>query len=476
MFLLIACASTALTGTAIERHVDENDDGRRDTVADFYEYDTDGDGTADRIVDWVDVDEDGEADRQLILSLPGGQPGPRSFGFLIEEMKPGPATTAAGARRTFWPVLDGVYIQPRDQFHCDFHGDLFFTYMKYDSREAKWVVQEENPYCFYDPDGDGLSEESLRFAGLGPSISSIRWSFDCDNDGSLDRGKASASPTHAGERSNDRVTDRANDRAADREGDRANTRVDDHATDRVDYSGTYDYDLSLTATGRARVPAALSRTIPVRGEDVITLLDWSHARDYAKKAVMLRSLLAFDENDRNVDVKNPETGERWEGVIAKVPPGFSQIGNPNCGTANKRYELRNVPSHFLEIYFSPVDGRIHLKGAGEGWIEIDRDDDGTIDARLEMQDRSGDGTFDTWFWDGDKDGVYEHAYRKPEGPEWDPIPVAIDFHELHRYDSLIRERTGLEQGERFRAEVELWSALGRFVPIDSLKTAGAVQD
>jgi hypothetical protein len=226
----------------------------------------------------------------------------------------------------------------------------------------------------------------------------------------------------------------------------------------------------VTAEGRPPLAPAFVETLQLRNDLTVSLLSWDRAREFAARADWRRALLVFDEIDSNHDPADDDRHERWEGVIAEGVEGFPQIGSPACGRMGKRYELRRAkrlgdpvdPAGPVSLYLSGVDWRIHLQGAKVGWIEIDHDDDLSIDARLAMQDEDGDGFFDTWYWDGDADGNADHTYRAPD-PLATPIPMEWEAIAAAE-DSIRTAYGGLDQEARFRADVERWVRAGRFVP------------
>jgi len=423
--------------------LDENGNGIVDRIEDVYLYDHGADGTIDRAIDWTDLDGDGSADRQAIYYLSGVMLGPGLTCLVIE---------ARGPDSGFWATTNGQYVQRSCQFYCDFHGNSFFTALRWNETENRWIPFDERPFCFYDRDGDGQSDETLRVSGTEDQVKSIRWSFDTDSDASP--------PTPAVGNETEGVAEGADGSPAF---DRA---------PRYDYSQAYDYDFSLTALTQTFLRPAVLDTLQLRNGTATRLLSWQQAGEWARAQPFRRVLLTFDENDRNIDPADPGRHTRWEGVIGKTPGrGFPQVGNPHCGALNKRYETRGGTHRPIEIYVSEVDGRVHLKDATRGWIDIDRDDDGKIDDRLEMQDRDEDGFFDLWIWDAGADGTPDAQYDvssqdNQTGSRNRVIPIT--FEALRKHEEQVFELTKWEQGERFAREIETWSRLGRFVPVDSL--------
>ncbi len=207
-------------------------------------------------------------------------------------------------------------------------------------------------------------------------------------------------------------------------------------------------------------------TLELRGGQM-SILAWDSARAWSASAPWEKALLAVDENDRNVDPQDPEKRERWEGVIATPARGFPDLGGPAGGTLNKRYEsCLSLAQRSPGLYLSEIDGRIHLAGATSGWLDIDADEDGVRDARLEMEDRDQDGFFDTWLWDGDGDGSFESTEEFLDLDQSSSRPVPLDFESVREGERFLESlHGGLSQRERYLADVHRWRSSGKFVPL-----------
>jgi hypothetical protein len=389
--------------------IDENLDSqpgseRPDSLEDVTVVDYDSDGSIDRILDWVDMDGDRRADRQILYALTPAPLGGNFLSCIVVEQR--------DRRRGFWHLERWQYVQSTCQWRSDFSGDLFHIMGRYDERRGQWRSYGENPFCFYDLDEDGLSEEALLLVGEDTSIRHMRWSFDADDDATVER--------------------------------------------------PYDYDLSITAHGRHKPPASFCDSIPLRGGGRLPFVSWERAREFARNAPWRTALLTFDENDRNIAPRDPEARERWEGVIADAVRGFPTLGSPGCGRFNKRYEV-NAEADTLLLYVSHVDRRIHLFGAEEGWIRIDEDGDGVCDGLLRMEDSNEDGLFDTWLWDEDGDEIFESIFNDFNAL-WDPVPVTLEG--IQKTETRLldewRRDSGSEggQAERFRWDVRRWREKG----------------
>jgi hypothetical protein len=75
----------------------------------------------------------------------------------------------------------------------------------------------------------------------------------------------------------------------------------------------------------------------------------------------------------------------------------------------------------MELYYSPADRRIHLRGSDEGWLKADYNFDGNVDFQFSYSDADRDGIIDTWKTDVDGDGVYERTVQSRARAK--PVPL-----------------------------------------------------
>ena len=335
-------ALTYRDARAIVVVLDDNDDmGWRDTAADCRDdclaVDLGADGRVDRSVDFMDADRNGQPDVMVQAYATGSPWGRQALVLIVDHDQRGP-------KRLWWLTPDYGYSQGLCQWKCDFGGDGYFVMFTRDTRRNQWVGAFENPFCFYDPDGDGLAEETVRISGRGRRLRSARYGVNADND----------------------------------------------ATEGHDY----DYDVSVTALGSVEPPDAAFTRFKLRtGEMTGEYLKWDTTRQTVRTLPWKRALLVWDENDHNVAVRGGRN-ERWEGIINSRYRGFPQEGGPPCGTVNKRYELDADLSGKMRLYYWPADRRIHLFGAEQGTLTVDFDYDGKTDLAIEYRDTDGDGFFD----------------------------------------------------------------------------------
>ena len=334
-----------------------------DEDSDCLAVDYGSDGSVDRVIDRVDTDNDGDVDEVHLYYLGGGFFGRRHGLVVIWDFDDDNQT---------WRLINYQYDQGSCQWDCDFGGDEAFCMFHRDAKTGEWIGNWENPFCFYDPDKDGLPEVAVRYEGHASRVSSVRYSINADNDWAPGFG--------------------------------------------------YDYDVAVISFGPVEIPAEEMVTAALRGGETGAFVPWQTARQVAASLPWKRALLVWDENDRNVAPR--DTHERWEGIINSAYRDFPQVGGPPCGRVNKRYELDADLSGSRQLYWSPVDQRLHLFGAEVGTYQVDADGNGRLELIVETQDRDGDGFFDRWQFDDDADGK---ADREVEADGKGPLrPMAFD--------------------------------------------------
>ncbi len=368
--------------------VDEDGDmpmtGEGDLDSDLYVVDWNGDGSIDRVVDYLDTDHDQDVDEVVQYRW-------------HEDMRFREDTWESliyngRSYSAFWACDVGddnrllfernyEYIQETTQWKSDFNGDEIIVYaFLYDAEENRFVPGWENPFCWYDLDGDQLAEEVVRLTGQRNTASNLRYSMDIDNDS--------------------------------------------QGTNRR------DYDMSITALGPIRYDEKDCRSIFIRGIPTGSVIAWEKARAIAKNAPWIKAHLTFDENDNNIDpIEGRNHNERWEGVLNHPNEFFPQVGGPSCGPFNKRNEVDSDNSGRFQFYRSGADRRWHLFGAEVGWIKVDYNYDGKQDMEIRFEDRDLDGFFDFWQYDVDGDGSFDREFRLEDDQS---DLVQFDYAALHQ--------------------------------------------
>ena len=227
-------------------------------------------------------------------------------------------------------------------------------------KRGRFVPTFEDPFTHHDTDGDGLAEIVVRFSGRGAAFGKGRYSFDVDNDS--------------------------------------------HWLNRRDF----DFSFNL---GGADEPLKrwVTQQDPLRdGSLTMPRIPWQHAQQAMEAAPWSWSIFCWDEIDNNVAIayEHLRDHERWEGV-----GGYG--GSISYGyrfESNKRWEEDSDNSGKLELYYSPVDRRIHQYGAEEGVMHLDYNYDLDIDAKFIYKDTDQDGVIDSIAYDGNNDDRPERTY------------------------------------------------------------------
>ena len=346
-----------------------------DTDSDLYLADWQADGTIDAVVDYHDQDADNDVDQMGIY-----------FG---EYQKPWTDKNQVkvwwshdiGDDNQLWHHIDYTYDQTTCQYRSHFGGDEVFYQFALAGEATQWQNVFEDPFAFYDADNDHCSEEALRINAVGHEVSSLRYSMDADND------------AHG--------------------------------------RNTHDYEFSITALpDKNTLQTSTENTQPLSIRDIPThpVLSWQDARNFARTATWAKACLTWDELNANAEQQTDrDPHQRWEGVINHESENFPQVGGPPCSPFNKRNEISLKPSQPLRLYYDSTDQRLHLLGANQGWIDVDANLDGTVDARYIYFDDNNDGIFDHRQLDLDADGTPEFDWPMQVKDtqrfdlEWEPL-------------------------------------------------------
>lgn len=395
------------------RWFDENDDAARgdvwgDMVHDSMQVDADGDGfydgPTDYCVKWADSDDDGVPDIQAFNRNPKagvdsvfGRSGAVWF-VAIDPDNTGMFNDIS------WDDLSVSWfrLDRGPNWLANYHGNA--TFLK--EHAPIWSVETpeyswENPFLFYDPDCDGLSEMSIRVADdrrfVGDGETCLRFdgiideawvSYDLDNDTGCDNEKDFDLTLYAG------------------------------GAPGLDYSDQRHEFPQLCAPDWVlpyyRYPEWRQQTRFVylnRGGAVARLFGAQWERAY----------LTVDEDDDD---------HRWERVELYYPgdPYYlkhqdqkSMIRHPQSDTLGDRGEWDEDFSGGAKLYRAEWDGKIHLLGAERGAWTVDCDREfwgGQQDNKvaspqkatrvgevIQYRDSDGNGYLDTIIYDYDGDAV-----------------------------------------------------------------------
>jgi hypothetical protein len=374
---------TAAAQPVLVKVVDEDGDldsyKGPDQDNDLYIADYHADGTVDAIIDYADKEGDQALHEVGTYFYMQHHP---FFGDDVLRVWWG---RDDGGDHLLWYDVNYNYYQDLCQYRSHFSGDETFVAFGLRADAKKWTSAYENPFLFWDPDKDLCSEVALRVEGRADQVKSIRWSFDADDDAYGKR--------------------------------------------------THDYDVSVTAIAEEGKPVKVAPgmliSTTLRGLPTQGWLSRDRALEFAGQAPWVKALLTWDEMNANTEENTArDPHERWEGVIAHGSQGFPQVGGPACSPLNKRNEIApspvrrppdNGPAR-MRLYYDPTDRRLHLYGASDGWLHVDYNLDGTVDAGYQYVDDDGDGLFDRRAIDIDGDGTPDFV--------WPMNPKHVQFVEL----------------------------------------------
>lgn len=364
-------------------------------------------GHGDLIIDWVDLDEDGKADMQIVVEYP-----PRK----AEEVWPNGhyMIVLDTDKDDIFNYIDWNSMQIRSwdksgicDFYMDYSGQSAFLKIHastYNMRDVR--LNWENPFLFYDEDGDGLSEMAIRLVDSPKKVDPEAPSNSYVNQqltGNIDWVSI--------------AVDMDND---NRPGDE------------------FDFDLTLGFQGVGfnymdqihplknvrGLPEADQFFVDPRFRQMTELIYPGH--DNAWNLIFNRGKwnrvnFVFDEDD---------DCHRWERVEFYDPLDPFKVGWKNGGVDNHKqsdatgdrgeWDMDN--SGEGKLYISRFDGRLHLYGAEWGcwridqnnnfyqgwdrlWFGLDKNPDKF--ATIKYTDRDNNGFMDCIEYDMDGDQVFE---------------------------------------------------------------------
>ncbi len=352
-----------------------------------YFADLNADGQVDHVADYVDRDGDGGLDEMGLYTCNRGQV------TVWWSQNYGKTEKEAGNDHRLWYDVAYGYDQNACQVRSHFGGNESFYQMRIKPGDDHWTATFENPFNFYDRDGDGLSEEVIRLVCDAGRVRSMRWSFDAanaatpDNPRCYDVGMSAPAPGWKPGLSMGRDSD------------------------------------AFTLT----VPQEYNTPLKVNGKPTGVLLDRDRAAKWLKTVTWPAGLMVWVEDGNNVAPTAPDAGERWEGVLnneykMRDRVVFPAVGGPSSGYFNRRFDFIKEPTGPFQYYFSPADKRIHLKdnvtsktaNQTRTWLDVDYNFDGKSDMLYEFYDTDSDGFVDRMTLDVNGDAEVEDSWKLDE--------------------------------------------------------------
>ena len=314
-------------------------------------------GQGDLIIDWVDTDDDGKADMQIVIEYPKkntGEDWPNGHYMIMRDLDKDNIFNYINWNDFSLRCWDknGVC-----DFYEDYSGQTMFMKIHtstYDIKDLR--LNWENPFLFYDEDGDGLTEMAIRFVDS-PKIK--------------DRSKPSNS--YVNRQLEGRIdwvsmaVDLDNDNGPGNEFDFDFT---------IGFQGKgFDYTDQVHKVNNLRgMPEADKFFMDPRYRQLTEFLypDHKSAKEMIfKRGEWSRVNFVYDEDD--------DCG-RWERVEFYDPLDPFKIGWKNGGIDNNKqsdaagdrgeWDMDN--SGKGKLYVGKFDGRLHLYGAEWGCWRIDQ--------------------------------------------------------------------------------------------------------
>ena len=372
-------------------------------------------GYGDLIIDWVGEDEDGNPAMQVVVdNIPEAnrmKTGNGHYMWVVDTDKDDVFNYIDWNTFTLrcW-IHNGL-----SDFYEDYNGNSTFMKIHSTTERVNDVrMNWENPFLFYDPDNDGLTEMAIRFCDS-PKIAKENGQANSVLSGNIDWVSVSM--------------DTDNDNAPGNEFDFDMT---------IHFTGPgFNYENQKHINKNLRgLPEADTFFLDARWRKLPELLypDHDAAWDLTfKEGKWDKVWFTYDEDD---------DCNRWERVELYQPRdpfkvGKNQGGIDNNGQADPagdRGEWDEDNSGHGQLYVSPIDGKIHLYGAEWGCWRIDQNAryyqgmggiyDGYGPKRIETEptvfptvkytDTDNNGFFDLMEFDLDGDKVFEQRLSMKE--------------------------------------------------------------
>jgi hypothetical protein len=358
------------------RWIDENDDMkpadvRGDISADSVQIDYDGngyyDGPTDMNIKWVDDDGDGRADAQIIAINPSTtQPTIRSsfshYMVYIDVDHDG-VNAYIDWTKFDWtkPDVGNWRTTGRGNYSPDYNGNSIFL----KQHLPAWAVTDprlnwENPFAFFDFDGDGCTEMAMRYLDTAEGSDPHRTYSGKDNEGFV-------------------TFDLDNDSQKDNEFDfdmslRFSSSDPAHPGEKLDYS--HYSDRHKIRAPQWVLDAKLYRYDNYRKIDDFCYVTHDKCYDELWKVKWGQCWFVFDEDDddhrwERVELYYPQgdvySTARWRGQSDRSKAGIS--GHPQADSLGDRGEWDEDNSGRGKLYVGKWDQKLHLLGAERGaWL------------------------------------------------------------------------------------------------------------
>jgi hypothetical protein len=375
--------------------IDDEEDGSvaegGDRDSDCYVADYDRDGTVDRMVDYIDTDGDNDPDEMDIRYFVDSELRYCWFGMDLDDDS------------SMWSLSGYEYGGP-SFFESDPYGDSMIYMNKLNTETGGWLPISECPFAFYDTDGDGQSETVVRCSAVPISydtdvdpdyandyshfaapwnpalrhmgIVNVRYGFD------IDKGSSGESPLH------------------------------------------YDFGFNLVGAAPYEYPGMEHVNVKRRPPQTTIVTPWADLRGICDAYDAKETGFSWHEqSDDTIDIgygENSDEDRRWEGVFWTWERRFMENTGGPGQKWNVRREYSTTPANTRDLYYSPIDRRIHLKHGQEGWMQVGHFAGLGALGEIRTFDTDGDGYVDRWEYDfGDWHRVAQVWDERAEDLAWD---------------------------------------------------------
>ena len=398
------------------RWFDENDDATGsdtwgDMIHDALQVDKDGDGfydgPNDYNVKWADTDGDGIPDLQGFNSNPQADHPTVFANAAVYFVTIDPDNTGL-LMDIDWNDLSATWTryQKGPNWNCNYHGNAAFL----KEHVPVWAIETpeyswENPFLFFDPDGDGLSEVSVRVADdripTSANNNSLRF------DGVVDEAWVSY--------------DLDNDTGRDNE-------TDYDMTLYVGGGPGLDYKDQIHDYPQLRAPdwaKPYYRHFDWRQQTRFVYLNRDGAVNRLFGGQWAKAYLTVDEDDDSHRWERVELYYPGDPYVLKRADHNSPIWHNQSDSLGDRGEWDTDFSGKAKLYRAAWDGKIHLLGAERGAWMVDRNrefwgaahNNGVSSTKMATQvreviqyrDTDGNGYLDTIIYDYDGDKTPERT-------------------------------------------------------------------
>jgi len=324
-------------------------------------------GPFDLSVDWTDSNDDGIPDVQLIVQ--NGSPDARNFFdwksdfmYIIDWGEKDGIQNFINWNELFLRAWEH---DGHSNFYTDYHGNTLFLKMHASSfRISDFHYNWENPFIFFDEDGDGLTEMAIRMV----DTPHFRTKKDAAPDLRFDSVDAERDVVYSKKIDWTSIAwDLDNDNGQGNQFDYDMTLR--FSGDGFDYSDQVHKFKNLSGLAEADKYFYDSRW---RHSDYLIYPDQTVAYNKIfNEGKWNFCWLVFDEDD---------DCNRWERVELYEPKALWKIGqerggldnNPQADAVGDRGEFDTDNSGKGQLYIAPFDGRLHLFGAEWGAWRIDK--------------------------------------------------------------------------------------------------------